>query len=61
MTDQTITPAQAPIFAWLYPTATALRLTIGPHIDEPLEELDVRTYHEGRAVAKLYDARPRNF
>ena len=53
--------ADAPLFAWLYPDGHQHRLTIGPHIDEPVATIDVQTYHQARELARVYDARPRNF
>ena len=50
-----------PLFAWAYPTGDGLRLTIGPHIDEPVAEVDVPSYHASRELARVYGARPRNF
>lgn len=48
--------------AWLYPADGKYKLTIGPHIDEPIEEAEgVRTYHEAYQIARLYGATPRNF
>ena len=54
--------ADAPLFAWLYPDGHQHRLTIGPHIDEPVDIIgNVWTYHQARELARVYDARPRNF
>lgn len=48
--------------AWLYPADGKYKLTIGPHIDEPIEEAEgVRTYHEAYQISRLYGATPRNF
>ena len=51
--------------AWVYPVpnvqAGGWRLTIGEHLDEPVAETVVLTYHEGRKIAQLYGATPRNF
>ncbi len=58
--QQPHTPAPM-LFAWAYPTPDGLRVTVGEHIDEPVAELDVVTYHQCRDIAKLYGARPRNF
>ena len=57
------TAAQQPyaLSAWLYPGPDGYRLTIGEHLDAPLAIIAVQSYHEGRQLARLYDARPRNF
>ena len=51
----------ATLSAWLYPSPEGYRLTIGEHLDAPLAIIAVRSYHEGRQLARLYDAQPRNF
>jgi hypothetical protein len=51
-----------PLFAWLYPDGHHYRLTIGPHIDDPVDIIsNVWTYKQARDLAREYDARPRNF
>ena len=52
---------QSALSAWLYPSPDGYRLTIGEHLDAPLAIIAVRSYHEGRQLARLYDAMPRNF
>lgn len=53
---------ELPLRAWLYPSEHHYRLTIGPHIDEPVDIIDhVWTYKQARDLVREYGAKPVNF